>query len=163
MPSYAFYGTGAADRLLSMADIAFDFAAVKGIHMGSYSLVVSPTADTLLELARQQAGKCLLSLDPNIRLNVEPDVHQWRVRIAKLLPFMDVVKVSDEDLAALYPDVEPESIIADWLASGVKLASLTRGSEGASLWSQQAHVTLPTPRVSVVDTVGAGIRSKRHY
>ncbi len=69
---------------------------------------------------------------------------------------MDVVKVSDEDLAALYPDVEPESIIADWLASGVKLASLTRGSEGASLWSQQAHVNLPTPRVNVVDTVGAG-------
>lgn len=156
VPSYAFYGEGAADRQLAPADIAFDCAEVTGIHMGSYSLVVSPTADTLLALARQQAGKCLLSLDPNIRLTVEPDVHQWRVRIAKLLPFMDVVKVSDEDLAALYPDVEPESIIADWLARGVKLASLTRGSAGASLWSQQAHVTLPTPCVSVVDTVGAG-------
>ncbi len=156
VPNYAFYGAGAADRLVTTADINLDGKAVSGIHMGSYSIVVPPTADALLALARQQSGKCLLSLDPNIRLNVEPDVHQWRVRIAKLLPFMDVVKVSDEDLAALYPDVAPESIIADWLARGVKLASLTRGSEGASLWSQQAQVTLPTPRVNVVDTVGAG-------
>ncbi|MGB5598096.1 MAG: carbohydrate kinase [Thiothrix litoralis] len=156
VPNYAFYGEGAADRLLAPADIAFDDAEVTGIHMGSYSLVVAPTADTLLALARRQAGKCLLSLDPNIRLTVEPDVHQWRERITQLLPFMDVVKVSDEDLAALYPGIAPESIIADWLAVGVKLAALTRGSEGASLWSQQAQVTLPTPRVNVVDTVGAG-------
>ena len=156
VPRYAFYGEGAADRLLTTADVHLEGKTISGIHMGSYSIVVSPTADTLLELARQQSGKCLLSLDPNIRLTVEPDVQQWRARIAKLLPFMDVVKVSDEDLAALYPDVEPESIIAEWLATGVKLAALTRGSQGASLWSQQAQVTLPTPRVNVVDTVGAG-------
>ncbi len=156
VPNYAFYGNGAADRLVDLADINKDIQGVKGIHLGSYSLVVSPTADTLLTLAQQQSGKCLLTLDPNVRLNVEPNLDIWRKRISQLVPLMDVVKISIEDLESLYPNVEPDSILQGWLTQGVKLVALTRGAEGALLWSHQARIELPAPTIKVVDTVGAG-------
>ncbi len=156
VPSYAFYGNGAADRLLTLDDIEVDLSAASGIHLGSYSIVVQPTADTYLELVRRQAGKRLISLDPNIRLNVEPNLDIWRARVTELLPLTDIVKVSDEDLHSLYPGVEPEAIVADWLAMGVKLLVLTRGGSGASLWSAQARVDVTAPNIKVIDTVGAG-------
>ncbi|MEZ5448605.1 MAG: hypothetical protein R3E89_06230 [Thiolinea sp.] len=70
---------------------------------------------------------------------MEPDLEVWRKRVAELLPLVDMVKVSDEDLASLYPGADPEAIIADWLKTGVKLLVLTRGGAGASLWSAQAR------------------------
>jgi fructokinase len=50
-----------------------------------------------------------------------------------------------------------ESFAAEALAQGVKLAVVTRGGEGASAWTAAgAHASVPTPRVTVIDTVGAG-------
>lgn len=156
IPSYAFYGNGAADRLLTLDDVNVDLGAAIGIHLGSYSIVAQPTADSYLALVRQQSGKRILSLDPNIRLNVEPDLDVWRKRVAELLPLVDMVKVSDEDLQSLYPGADLEAVAASWLAQGPKLLVLTRGGAGATLWSQQARVDVDAPRVQVVDTVGAG-------
>ena len=39
-----------------------------------------------------------VTLDPNVRLNVEPDLDIWRERLAVLAPRADVVKVSAEDI-----------------------------------------------------------------
>ena len=156
IPSYAFYGNGAADRLLTLEDVDVDLDAASGIHLGSYSIVAQPTADSYLALVRKHSGKRIISLDPNIRLNVEPNLDVWRKRVTELLPLVDIVKVSDEDLASLYPGSDPELIVADWLKTGVKLLVLTRGGEGASLWSAQGRADIAAPRIQVVDTVGAG-------
>lgn len=156
VPSYAFYGNGAADRLLTLDDINVDLGEAAIIHFGSYSIVAQPTADSYFALAQQNSGKRLLSLDPNVRLNVEPRLEVWRKRIAELLPLVNIVKVSDEDLHALYPNQPVEAIIEEWLKQGPQLIALTRGGNGASLWSQQARVDVPGQAVKVIDTVGAG-------
>lgn len=156
VPSYAFYGNGAADRLLTLDDIRVDLGETAVIHFGSYSIVAQPTADSYFALAQQYSGKRLLSLDPNVRLNVEPRLEVWRKRITEFLPLVDVIKVSDEDLHSLYPDKQPEAIIEDWLQQGPQLIALTRGGNGASLWSHQARVDVPGVSVKVIDTVGAG-------
>lgn len=156
VPSYAFYGNGAADRLLTLDDINVDLEGTAIIHFGSYSIVAQPTADSYFALAQQHSGKRLLSLDPNVRLNVEPRLEIWKQRIAELLPLVDVVKVSDEDLHLLYPEQRPETIVENWLQQGPQLVALTRGGNGASLWSQHGQVDVPGQSVKVVDTVGAG-------
>ena len=156
VPSYAFYGEGAADRSLDSEDTQVDLSGIRCIHIGSYSIVVPPTADSLYELMQREAGKRILSLDPNIRSTVEPDMEKWRERVTQLTHLVDIVKTSDEDLESLYPDRDPESVLRDWLAGGVKLAVLTKGSEGATLISQHARVEVATPKIKVVDTVGAG-------
>jgi fructokinase len=45
---------------------------------------------------------------------------------------------------------------AQALSQGVTWVVVTGGGEGAQVWSAQGHVEVPSPRVKVVDTVGAG-------
>ena len=156
VPSYLFLGNGAADRALTLEDVDLSTEIPKCIHLGSYTIVTQPTADSLLALARQYSGKCLISLDPNIRSIVEPNMKLWQERVEELIPLADILKVSDEDLGLLYPNTNPEEVIKTWLATGLRLAVLTKGSDGSILYSAHSQVLIETPKVLVEDTVGAG-------
>ena len=93
--------------------------------------MVQPIADTLLALVKRESGRRLISLDPNVRLNPEPDIEVWRQRIKQLIPYADLIKVSDEDLELLYPGQDPQHIAQSWLGQRCQLVFLTRGAEGA--------------------------------
>lgn len=153
---YAFYGAGAADRRVALADLPPQDAALAGAHAGSYSLVVEPTASSLLTLFRRRRGRGLSTLDPNLRLNVEPDLDLWRQRVDAFVGEADLVKVSDEDLALLSPDRSHDQVAEDWLSRGAALVIVTRGARGAAAWGGFGRVETPGRAVAVVDTVGAG-------
>ena len=156
-PQYNFRGEGCADRLLEVAHLPVLGDEVRGLHVGSFSLVVQPIGDTLLNLVKRESGKRLISLDPNVRLNPQPDIQLWRDRVAELARHADLIKVSDEDLHLLYPGQSPESVLQGWLQHRCQLVFLTRGGDGASVFSRQ-HGTWsqPAQRVVMADTVGAG-------
>lgn len=156
-PVYSFRGEGCADRLLHTEQLQPLPAGIRGIHFGSYSLVTPPIADTLLALLHREHAQRLISLDPNIRLNVEPNLERWRERVEAFAERAHLIKVSDEDLALLYPGVAPASIAQRWLDHHAELVVLTRGADGAQLFSRkhgQLHVAAHA--VTVRDTVGAG-------
>jgi len=155
VPDYAFYGTGGADRSVTIDDLPDD-CTIDGIHVGSYSIVTPPTADTLLHLIQKHSGKGLISLDPNVRLGVEPDIKQWISRVDQIAHHANLLKISDEDFEHLYPKTPVEDKVKEWLSFGVGLVAFTKGGDGADLWSQQAKATVQTPKISVADTVGAG-------
>ena len=156
-PQYNFRGEGCADRLLEAHHLPPLGADIRGLHIGSYSLVVQPVGDTLLSLVRRESGKRLISLDPNVRLNPQPDIQLWRARIAELVQHADLIKVSDEDLHLLYPDQSPESVLQGWLQHRCQLVFLTRGGDGARVFSRQhGHWSAPAVKVVMADTVGAG-------
>ncbi|MGZ9706649.1 carbohydrate kinase family protein [Pseudomonas sp. GNP013] len=156
-PQYNFRGEGCADRLLEIDHLPQLGDEIRGLHVGSFSLVVQPIGDTLLELVKRESGKRLISLDPNVRLNPQPDIQLWRERVAQLAQHADLIKVSDEDLHLLYPDQSPESVLQDWLQHRCQLVFLTRGGDGASVFSRR-HGTWSQPAMKIVmaDTVGAG-------
>ena len=155
IPDYAFYGNGAADRAVQLEDLP-QGASFSGIHVGSYSIVTPSTSESLLSLIQEHSRKCLISLDPNVRLNVEPDKAIWRERVSQIAQHADLLKISDEDFDHLYPDVAFEDKVAEWLALGISLVVLTKGGDGAQLWSQTDTATVDTPKIVVADTVGAG-------
>ena len=156
-PQYSFRGEGCADRQLTHAHLPTLGDEVRGLHVGSFSLVVQPIGDTLLALVQRESGKRLISLDPNVRLNPQPDIQLWRDRVAELVKHADLIKVSDEDLHLLYPDQSPESVLEGWLQHRCQLVFLTRGSNGASVFSRQhGHWSQPALKVVMADTVGAG-------
>ena len=156
-PQYNFRGEGCADRLLEVAHLPALGAEIRGLHVGSFSLVVQPVGDTLLNLVRRESGQRLISLDPNVRLNQQPDIQLWRDRVAELVKHADLIKVSDEDLHLLYPDQSPESVLQGWLQHRCQLVFLTRGGDGASVFSRQhGHWSAPAIKVVMADTVGAG-------
>jgi fructokinase len=156
-PHYSFRGEGCADRQLKAEHLPSLGAEVRGLHIGSFSLVVQPIADTLLTLVQRESGKRLISLDPNVRLNPEPNIELWRSRIATLVELADLIKVSDEDLSLLYPEQDPQRVIEGWLQHRCQLVFLTRGGEGATVFSKgYGSWSVPACAVKIADTVGAG-------
>jgi len=98
----------------------------------------------------------LITLDPNVRLNVEPDLEVWRARVQAMATHADLVKVSGEDLAAMYPGRSVDATVGRWLADGVRLVVVTRGADGATAFTERHRVVAAGERIRVVDTVGAG-------
>lgn len=154
VPSYSFYGEGAADRQLGLA--ALPAPGFQALHVGSYTTVMEPVASTLRALVQRERGRALICYDPNVRLNVEPELARWREQLAWMLPRTDLLKVSEEDLGLLRPGGTVEAFAADALAQGVTLVVVTRGGDGAQAWTARATASVPSAAVSVVDTVGAG-------
>lgn len=156
VPSYAFYGEGCADRLLEPGDMARVPHGLTVVNVGSYATVVEPVASALRALVERERGRALIAYDPNIRLNVEPDLQRWRDQLAWMQPRTDLLKVSEEDLELLYPGGLLEDFAMRALAQGVRAVVVTRGAHGAIGWTSQFSVTTSPVAVTVVDTVGAG-------
>ena len=156
VPSYAFYGHAGADRQVLPADLARLPATAKVFHFGSYAMVVAPVAATQRALVEREHRRSLIAYDPNIRTNVEPDLGLWRETLQWMLPRTHLLKVSDEDLALLYPGRAIEHFAASALAAGTPLVVVTLGAEGAVAFTARHSVVTPPVPVTVVDTVGAG-------
>ncbi|WP_374377449.1 carbohydrate kinase [Dongia sp.] len=156
--SYAFYTGGTADRSLEMGDLPTQLpAAIRAIHIGSYSTATEPTASSLVALVKRERDRRFISYDPNIRPSIEPDLDVWRARIASLTGTAHLLKLSSEDAELLYPRQSIESLAADWTRRGVRLVIMTRGAEGAVAFTGHGvSAAVPGIHVNVVDTVGAG-------
>jgi fructokinase len=123
--------------------------------------VVEPIASTLRALVDRERGRApierpLIAFDPNIRLNVVPELQRWREQLAWMMPRTDLLKVSEEDLELLQPGTALDAFAADALAHGVKAVLITRGALGVVGWTARTHAALPSVPVQVIDTVGAG-------
>jgi fructokinase len=156
VPAYSFYGHGAADRQLRPDMLELLPQAMSGLHIGSYTTVVEPTAATLRHLVELVHARTPISYDPNVRLNVEPELQRWRDMLRWMLPRTHLLKISLEDLQLLLPGMGAERFAAEALGAGVKLVVVTLGAEGAQGWSGTAAAQVSAVPVSVVDTVGAG-------
>lgn len=155
-PHYSFRGEGCADRLLLVEHLPTLDAQVRGLHVGSFSLVVEPVAETLLTLVQREHQQRLISLDPNVRLGPAPDIARWRERIETFAGYAHLIKVSEEDLQLLYPERDPQAVAAGWRNERCQLVFLTHGSKGASVHSRHGHWSAPAMAVTTRDTVGAG-------
>lgn len=156
VPTYAFYGEGGADRLLSPAALDIVPGDAVALHVGSLAMVVEPIASTLRILIEHLHGRTPIVYDPNVRLAVEPRLHKWREALEWMLPRAQLVKISDEDLDLVYPGTSDDAFAARVLGAGAALVVVTRGAEGACAWSATSTASVGTVSVEVVDTVGAG-------
>lgn len=133
-----------------------DIAPTTVTHAGSIALYLTPGAARVEELLWERRHDSLITLDPNIRPALVGHHAEAVARIESLLHVVDLVKLSDEDAAWLYPSVDPATVLAHLVALGPGLAVMTRGGEGSLLASSAAVVTVPSPATLVADTIGAG-------
>ncbi len=157
--SYSFPVLNGADRQITPADIPASLdAGVAAITFGCYPIIVPPVADAYLALARREAGRRVICLDPNIRLGMVADPQVWRQGIEAFLPLTDIVKASDEDIWACYGAGAPlADITRVWLGQGPSIVIITRGAAGAQAVLRDGRTFECSARaVEVVDTVGAG-------
>lgn len=133
-----------------------DVTAFDALHTGSIAAVLLPGGDDVVRLVEQAAGRVVVTYDPNARPTLMGDPVATRARMERLIALSDVVKVSDEDIAWLAPGADPVDVATAWQRTGPGIVVVTRGGDGAVAVTAAGRVEVASPRVDVVDTVGAG-------
>lgn len=130
--------------------------AAQVVHAGSIALFLQPGATRVAAALSTRPAGVLLSIDPNVRPAIIGDRADARVALDRYVELADVVKLSDEDAAWLYPGESPGSVLDRLLDAGVSVAALTRGRDGAVIATPMHRVEVESLPVDVRDTVGAG-------
>ena len=126
------------------------------LHIGTLVTVIEPGASALYDWAMQVAEFAPIVFDPNIRPSVQPDRDLYEAAVEKWAALSAVIKVSDDDLAWLFPGQAIEDVANRWISDGVFLVVVTRGANGLVGFTADGRVEMPGVKVDVVDTVGAG-------
>jgi len=156
--AYRFYLDGTSATSLQHDDVAaLDTSTALHISLGALTFATATTGPVLATLARDAPRRPFVSLDPNVRPAVMGDLDEAARTMADVVSRVDLVKVSDDDLAALHPGEDPLAIAGRWARSGPALVVVTRGEKGAfAVRREGGTLTIASPKVAVVDTVGAG-------
>jgi fructokinase len=130
------------------------------VHVGSLGVMLAPGGEQVLALAESvcRRGEVVTSYDPNVRPSVTPDHSAVAATAERAAACAHIVKMSDEDLAFLFPGTTPARLAARFLGNGraTRLLVVTRGSDGAVVATRGSRFSVPAVPVAVVDTVGAG-------
>jgi fructokinase len=154
---YAFYSLGSADSRWDPEPLPRLPESCRFVHFGSISLLQDPAARRITEFVAANAGQRVVVFDPNVRLSLIGDLPAYRVRVRRWLRCTDLLKLSDEDSAALAPDLTHDDAASAWLQAGPRAVVVTRGGDGAVLY-RNGHepLSIAAPQVEVADTIGAG-------
>ncbi|HEX3899361.1 MAG TPA: carbohydrate kinase [Mycobacteriales bacterium] len=131
-----------------------DWPALTVLHFGSLGSALTPGADEVRGVVDRYRGTALISYDPNWRDGLV--VGDPRQLVDGNAARADVVKLSDDDAAAIYPGLDLEDIAHRLLHLGPALVVITKGAAGASAWTAKNEKHVGAATIDVVDTVGAG-------
>ena len=156
--SFSFARKPGADTQLSWEEVdktLIDEAKV--FHFGTLSLTDEPArATTQKAVAYAKAQGKLITCDPNLRKPLWPCEEEAKEQILWSLAQADVVKISDEEVEFLWnctPEEGADKLLTEF---GVSLAMVTLGPKGCLLKTRNAVCRVPSPKVSPIDTTGAG-------
>lgn len=154
--TYTFYDENTALTSLRKDDLPGLSDEVSALFFGGISLAEGPSADAFEALMLREADAHATMIDPNIRPSFIKDRDSYTSRIRRMMAAADIVKLSDEDLAWLEGDGEIDAKAEALITRGAKLVLITQGAEGAIGYTKTKRVFVPSQKVKVVDTVGAG-------
>jgi fructokinase len=126
------------------------------VHVGTLALAIDPPAAAYEAFVDREAGRRQIILDPNVRPAIFGDVVTYRRRFERLAQVADLVKLSEDDAAWIYPGTSVEHVVELILGLGPCVVAVTRGADGAVASSGNGLIDVRGIRVNVVDTVGAG-------
>ena len=147
-------GTSLAD--LSPDDLPTLPQGAWALYVGTLALAVEPPAAAFEALVEREVGRRQIVFDPNVRPTMFGDVATYRRRFERLAQLSDLVKLSEDDAAWIYPGLATERVLAQILALGPRIVAVTKGERGAIAGSGNVVVDVTSVPVAVVDTVGAG-------
>ncbi|CAN2171574.1 RbsK Sugar kinases, ribokinase family [Candidatus Nanopelagicaceae bacterium] len=126
------------------------------LHIGTLVTVIQPGAEVLYDWAIRVAEFAPIVFDPNIRPAVMGDRDKYQAAVEKWAAISSVIKVSDDDMAWLYPDQKYQDVAQRWINDGAALVVVTRGADGLLGITADGSVEVPGVKIEVADSVGAG-------
>jgi fructokinase len=126
------------------------------LHIGTLATAIEPGASVLFEWAQSVAKVAPIVFDPNIRPAVMSDRNLYVEQVERWVFISSAVKVSDVDIRWLYPTLDIDQVVNNWLAKGPSLIVVTYGDKGLAGYRVGERVFVDAVKVLVADTVGAG-------
>jgi fructokinase len=126
------------------------------LHIGTLVTIIEPGASVLFDWAVKVGEFAPIVFDPNVRPSVMADRAKYAAAVEKWVSISSVVKVSDDDIAWLYPDDSLDGVAHRWIEAGVSCVVVTRGEKGLIGFTANGMEEVDGVKVDVVDTVGAG-------
>jgi fructokinase len=123
---------------------------------GSIGTVLAPGADQVRDLVSELRDRATVTYDINARPALTGTDADVLDAVADTAAVADVVKASDEDLAALWPGLSLDEAARHVLSMGPLAVVVTCGGEGARWVTRHGLGRVAAPQVAVVDTIGAG-------
>jgi fructokinase len=152
--SYRFYLDGTSSRALDR--VPPGAADPVAVHIGTLGLVLEPMATTLVHYLGSLGPDVLVMTDPNCRSRVINDRGAYLDRLTPVYRHSHVVKISTDDAEYLSPESDPLDYARSLLAHGVAVVLLTAGGDHTWVVSPDEQTAVPTEKVTVADTIGAG-------
>ena len=159
MKDITFYRHPGADIRLSPDELDTDAIQSAALfHYGSVSLSHSPSREATLEAIKAaKTGGALLSYDANLRLMLWDDADDAKRWIWEVMPYADVVKISEEEWEFIMGDVSFATGAKRILEQqGASLVVVTLGEKGCYYTNGSAEGVVDGFAAKVVDTLGAG-------
>lgn len=156
--SFSFARKPGADTCLKEEELRTELIRnSKVFHIGSLSLTAEPARSTTfraLEIAKESG--CIISYDPNYRAPLWDSKEQAVEGMRSVLPFVDVMKLSDEETELLTGKEDPKEAAEILLKKGVSVVAVTLGDKGALVCTKEGCITVCGYKAKVEDTTGAG-------
>lgn len=157
--SYQFYRNDTAERQVTVKSLTANFPKETQVfHMASLGLVENPDADAWADFFCVPPHNVLRVLDPNVRPLLIKDREEYTARLMRMFQSVDLLKLSDEDLEWLYPNMSIDDAMTALLSqTNAAVVVLTRGGDGATAYGADWVASVAaSPVADMVDTVGAG-------
>jgi fructokinase len=161
-PSYGFYREGIADRDYTVDQILTTLEGTTPgvLHTGSLLLIPPEHEKVIAILKGAKKMGWTISIDVNLRPKLAANLPQYVAAVQAAVPLADWLKASDEDLELLGFATPKRSqgteIAKHFTNQGISRVALTFGGDGAWLQVDGKSAEQDVPKVTVVDTVGAG-------
>jgi fructokinase len=163
--SYSFYVNGTADWGWTEAELptAVELKEMdaKAIQFGCLTMAMPPGNQVIENWAKGffESETMTISHDVNVRPALGFDSEQERERVERVNSFSHIIKASDDDISWLYNLEQGSSvdeIVYGWIGSSERVVFVTRGGDGVTIYRKTGANQVPSRKVKVQDTVGAG-------
>ncbi len=157
-PDFEFFDEKASYSLLRIDEVDLKtFEKGKLYHFGSIPILKSPTSETLIALLdRAKSVGMLTTFDPNIRPNLIKDKSEYMKLLEYILSKVDVIKMSDQDLHYIFPDLTIGEAAKKVYDYGERLLVITLGDKGCFAILDGQTLEVPAYKMRVIDTTGCG-------
>lgn len=154
--TYSIFDENSSNKNIKLKNISLNDKNIDTIYVGGISLMSEPNGTEIENFINKESPSKIVFFDPNIRPNFIENRERYLRRFENILSQSDIIKISDEDLEWLYPDISIDTLYEKWLELGLSLVVLTKGSQGATIKTKNHDVFSKSMKVEVVDTIGAG-------
>jgi fructokinase len=159
VPTYSFYVNGTSDWGWTKEELPtqeqLNAEQVNCIQFGCLTMAMEP-GNLVIEDWARELKEITISHDINIRSALGFDPTKEKERVERTNKFSHIIKASDEDIEWLYQGQREVDEVAQEWARDNKTILITRGADGVSIFRNEERMDVPSRKINVVDTVGAG-------